>query len=143
VIGEIEIIGTLSSLATATIAIEDGAVAVPISRSTLFSSTSLRALRVAVDGSEPSSSWIRLIFSSPTALAYSHAAFMPRSYSTPIEEPGPLSEVTNPTLISACAGPMASDTPAPIARARRSCLMAVSSVAAPPHPRRGRRTGII
>src|ERR1043165_6697692 len=69
VIGEIEIIGTLSSLATATIAIDDGDVAVPISRSTLFSSTSLRALRVAVDGSDPS-----------TALAYAHAALIPRSY---------------------------------------------------------------
>ena len=65
VMGEIEIIGTLSSLATATMAMEEGAVAVPISRSTLFSSTSLRALRVAVDGSDPSSSWISLIFSAP------------------------------------------------------------------------------
>ena len=68
-IGEIAIIGTFSSLATATMAIVEGAVAVPISRSTLFSSTSLRALRVAADGSEPSSSWISLIFSAPTLLA--------------------------------------------------------------------------
>jgi hypothetical protein len=66
-------------LAIGTMALVEAAVAVPISRSTLLSSTSLRALRVAADGSEPSSSWINLIFSAPTLLAYSMAAFMPRS----------------------------------------------------------------
>ena len=77
--GEIAIIGTFSSLAIGTMALVEAAVEVPISRSTLFSSTSLRALRVAADGSEPSSSWISLIFSAPMLLAYSTAAFMPRS----------------------------------------------------------------
>ena len=71
VIGEIAIMGTLSSLATATIAMVDGAVAVPISTSTFSSSTSLRALRVAAEGSAPSSSWMSLIFLPSTVLAYS------------------------------------------------------------------------
>src|SRR5262245_39681625 len=81
----------------------DGAVAVPIRRSTFSSSISLRALRVAAEGSEPSSSWISLIFSPLTSLLYSIAAWMPRPYGMPIEEPGPLSDVTNPIVISACA----------------------------------------
>ena len=55
-IGETAIIGTLSSVATAVIAMVPGAVAVPMRRSTFSSSISLRALRAEVDGSEPSSS---------------------------------------------------------------------------------------
>jgi hypothetical protein len=54
----IPIIGVLLSRATAAIAIEPGTPEVPISTSTLSSSTSLRALRAAVDGSDASSSWI-------------------------------------------------------------------------------------
>ena len=64
---------------------------------------SLRALRVAAEGSEPSSSWISLIFSPLTSLLYSMAAWMPRPYGMPIEAPGPLSDVTNPIVMSACA----------------------------------------
>src|SRR3954463_868167 len=101
--GETAIIGTFNSVATAIIAMVDGVVAVPIRRSTFSSSISLRALRVAAEGSEPSSSWISLIFSPLTSLLYSMAAWMPRPYGMPIEEPGPLSEVTNPIVISACA----------------------------------------
>ncbi len=70
-IGETAIIGTFSSLATAAMAMVDGAVAVPISRSTFSSSTSLRALRVAADGSEPSSSWIRRMVSPLMVFLYS------------------------------------------------------------------------
>ncbi len=70
-IGETAIIGVFNSLAIAAMAMVEGAVAVPIRRSTFSSSTSLRALRVADDGSEPSSSWISLIFSPPTSLRYS------------------------------------------------------------------------
>ena len=81
----------------------DGVVAVPIRRSTFSSSISLRALRVAADGSEPSSSWISLIFSPLTSFLYSMAAWMPRPYGMPIEEPGALSDVTNPIVMSACA----------------------------------------
>src|SRR5918992_359591 len=101
--GETAIIGTFSSVATAIIAMVDGAVAVPIRRSTFSSSISLRALRVAAEGSEPSSSWISLIFSPLTSFLYSMAAWMPRPYGMPIEEPGPLSDVTKPIVMSACA----------------------------------------
>ena len=101
--GETAIIGTFSSFATAIMAMVDGAVAVPIRRSTFSSSMSLRALRVAAEGSEPSSSWISLIFSPLTSLLYSTAAWMPRPYGMPIEAPGPLSDVTNPIVMSACA----------------------------------------
>ena len=58
--------------------VEENKVDLLIGTSTA-ASTSLRALRVAADGSEPSSSWISLIFSAPMLLAYSMAAFMPRS----------------------------------------------------------------
>ena len=75
----VNVVGFAGSLAIGTMALVEAAVAVPISKSTLLSSTSLRALRVAADGSEPSSSWISLIFSAPRLLAYSTAAFMPRS----------------------------------------------------------------
>ena len=57
--------GTFSSLATAAIAIDEVEVAVPISTSTLSSSISLRASRVAAEGSEPSSSWISVTGSPP------------------------------------------------------------------------------
>ena len=68
VTGEIAIIGTFNSFAIAIIAIVDGAVAVPMRMSTLFSSTSFRAFRVEADGSAPSSSSITVIFSPPTSL---------------------------------------------------------------------------
>ena len=78
-IGEIAIIGTCSSLATATMAMVEVACAEPISRSTCSSSTSLRAAREAAEGSEPSSRLISVIFSPPTSLWYSNAALMPFS----------------------------------------------------------------
>ena len=84
-------------------AMVEGAVAVPISTSTFSSSISLRALRVAAEGSDPSSSWISRIFSPLTSFLYSTAAAMPRPYGMPIEEPFPLSDVTKPIVMSACA----------------------------------------
>ena len=60
-----------------TVAAKAGAVAVPMRKSTLSSSTSLRALRVAADGSEPSSSWISVTVSAPILPRYFCAAFMP------------------------------------------------------------------
>ena len=74
-----EIIGVLVSAATTTIAIVPGTPDVPISTSTFSSSTSLRALRVAADGSEASSSRISLILWSPTLSAYAYPARTPFS----------------------------------------------------------------
>ena len=54
--GEMVMHGTFSSWHTAVMAIEDGVEPEPISTSTLSCSISLRALRVAVDGSVASSS---------------------------------------------------------------------------------------
>src|SRR5262249_61058406 len=65
VMGEMASSGTLSSLATATMAFEEAAVAVPIKRSTLFSSTSLGALGGAVDALGLPSRWWDLSLSPP------------------------------------------------------------------------------
>ena len=64
--GVSEIIGVFVSAATTAIAMVPGTPDVPISTSTFSSSTSLRALRVAADGSEASSRRISLMFTSPT-----------------------------------------------------------------------------
>jgi hypothetical protein len=61
-----EIIGVLVSAATTAIATVPGTPDVPISTSTFSSSTSLRALRVAAEGSDASSSRISLIVVSPS-----------------------------------------------------------------------------
>jgi hypothetical protein len=101
VVGVSEIIGVLVSTATTIIAVVPGTPDVPISTSTLSSSTSFRALRVAAEGSEASSSRMSLILWSPILSVYACPARMPFSYGIPIEAPGPLSEVTKPTVISA------------------------------------------
>jgi hypothetical protein len=64
--GVSEMIGVLVSAATTAIATVPGTPDVPISTSTFSSSTSLRALRVAADGSEAPSSRISLMFVSPS-----------------------------------------------------------------------------
>jgi len=101
VVGVSEIIGVLVSTATTIIAVVPGTPDVPISTSTFSSSTSLRASRVAAEGSEASSSRMSLILWSPIFSAYACPARIPFSYGIPIEAPGPLSEVTKPTVISA------------------------------------------
>src|SRR5215831_18109722 len=53
------------------------------------------------EGSEASSSRISLILWTPIFSAYAWEARIPFSYGIPIEAPGPLSEVTKPTVISA------------------------------------------
>ncbi|MCY1506715.1 hypothetical protein D9M68_409690 [compost metagenome] len=62
------IMGVFASLPTCAIAMADGTPEVPMSTSTFSSSMSLRALRPAVVGSEPSSSttsWILRPLTSP------------------------------------------------------------------------------
>src|SRR5215510_6262847 len=100
-IGDRPIIGVLLSRPTCEIAIVAGTPDEPISTSTFSSSTSLRALRPALVGSEPSSSTISCTLRPLISGLYATAACIPLAYGTPSDELGPDSDTLKPTLRSA------------------------------------------
>ena len=105
VMGASDSCGVCASRATSVTASEVGTLLGPMMASTLFSVTSLRAVRTAADGSVASSSAMYSTARPPSVLGSRGTVLR---YSEPIEAPGPVLLAMTPMRMSARAAPGAS-----------------------------------
>ena len=101
--GETAIIGTFSSVATASMAMVEGARCGADQKIDLLFFDELARVAGRGRGIGAVVELDQLDLLAVDLLLYSMAAWMPRPYGMPIEAPGPLSDVTNPIVMSACA----------------------------------------